>query len=93
MKYKLLLSQYSTGHVLNVDGKSIFHSQNDDNSDLPYIGDFPNLHNAEKEAMVIVQDSPGIEVSLYTEKEQWIKTIRGNFETPIIIKDKWWKIW
>jgi hypothetical protein len=93
MKYLLLLSQNSTGHVLNSDGKSIFHNQNGDNSDLPYISIFSNLEKAEEEAQRIVENNQNIEVGLYSEKEEWIKTIRGNFETSIIVKDKWWTFW
>jgi hypothetical protein len=92
MKYLLLLAKYSTGQVLHTDGKSLFDSRYEGNSASPYIV-VSNLENAEKEAESIVENNPNIEVGLYTEKEEWIKTIRGNYIPPIIVKDKWWKFW
>lgn len=92
MKYLLLLAQCSTGHVLHTDGKSIFDNRYENNTASPYIV-VSNLENAEKEAESIVENNPNIEVGLYTEKEEWIKTIRGNYIPPIIVKDKWWKFW
>jgi hypothetical protein len=33
------------------------------------------------------------EVAIFTETEECIKTIRGNYIPPVIVKDKWWKFW
>ena len=93
MKYLLLLAKYSTGHVLHTDGKSVFNSRYENNSALPYIIVSTNIYDAEKEAQAIVDNDPNIEVALYTENDELIKTIRGNYVAPKIIKDKWWKFW
>jgi hypothetical protein len=92
MKYLLLLAQCTTGHVLHTDGKTIFNIQLQNNSAMPYIV-VTGLENAEKEAQAIVEHNPSIEVGLYSEKEEWIKTIKGNYSNPPILKDKWWKFW
>ena len=92
MKYFLLLIKCSTGQILHTDGKSMFDSRYENNSALPYII-VSNIDNAEKEAQAIVDSDPNIEVVLYTEKDEFIKTIKGNCTAPKIIKDKWWKFW
>ena len=70
----------------------MFDSRYENNSALPYII-VSNIDNAEKEAQAIVDSEPNIEVVLYTEKDEFIKTIKGNCTAPKIIKDKWWKFW
>jgi hypothetical protein len=92
MKYLLLLTKYSTGQVLHTDGKSLFDSRYEGNTASPYIV-VSNLENAESEAQSIVNNNPEIEVHLHTENEELIKTVRGNYIPPIIVKDKWWKFW
>jgi hypothetical protein len=92
MKYLLLLGEYSTGHILHTDGKTIFHNRYENNSVLPCII-FSNIDDAEKEAQAIVENDPSIEVVLYTENDEIVKTVRGNFVAPKVVKDRWWKFW
>lgn len=92
MKYLLLLAEVSTGKVLLHDEETIFQYQNESEINYPYIF-INNIEEAELEAYKIVENNPNVEVGLFTENEEWIKTIRGNYIPPIIVKDKWWKFW
>jgi hypothetical protein len=92
MKYLLLLTKSSTGQVLHTDGNLLFDSRYEKNTALPYIV-VSSIENAEKEAQEIVINDPNIEVAIFTENEEYVKTIQGNYVAPPIKKDKWWKFW
>ena len=92
MKYLLLLAEASTGKILLHDEETIFEYQDENKIDYPYIFT-DSIEEAELKASKIVDINPNVEVGLFTEKEEWIKTIKGNYIPPIIVKDKWWKFW
>ncbi len=92
MKYLLLQTKCSTGQILHTDGKLLFDGRYEGNTALPYIITF-DLTNAEEEAQSIVEKDSSIEVTIFTENEEYVKTIHGNYIPPPIIKDKWWKFW
>ena len=91
MKY-LLLAEVETGKVLLQDGKTRFQYQNENEINYPYIPT-DSIEEAEKVAQNVVGENPNIEVGIFDDKERWIKTIRGNYIPPVIVKDKWWKFW
>jgi hypothetical protein len=92
MKYLLLQAKYETGQVLHTDGFTLFQYQNEKNTMCPYMV-ISSIEEAEKQAQNIVSNNPNIEVSIFTENEEYIKTIYGNYVAPPIKKDKWWKFW
>lgn len=92
MKHYLLVGQYSTGIILYPDGKTIFQHEEGNDIKYPYITVL-SFEEAEKEALKIITDDPNLEVSIYEENEKLIKTVRGNYVAPQIVKDKWWKFW
>ncbi|MEA5256188.1 hypothetical protein VB264_00225 [Arcicella aquatica] len=92
MKYLLLQTKYETGHVLHTDGFTLFQHQDKSNTMCPYLI-VSSIEEAEKQAQSIVNKNPNVEVIIFTENEECIKTIHGDYIPPIIIKDKWWKFW
>jgi hypothetical protein len=92
MKYLLLQAKYETGQVLHTDGFTLFQYQEEGCTICPYLV-VSSIEEAEKRALGIVSKNPNIEVAIFTENEECIKTIRGNYIPPVIVKDKWWKFW
>jgi len=92
MKYLLLQAKYETGQVLHTDGFTLFQYQDESNTMCPYLIVL-SIEEAAKQAQSIVNKNPNIEVVIFTETGEYIKTIRGDYIPPIIVKDKWWKFW
>lgn len=92
MKYLLLQAKYETGQVLHTDGFTLFQYRDESCTMCPYLV-VSSIEEAEIQAQGIVSKNPNIEVAIFTESEEFIKTIRGNFIPHVIVKDKWWKFW
>lgn len=71
--YHIVICEHATGIVLELDGKTRF-------KDLVKKSDYPcmtfsDLERAEKKASEIVNANHSLEVSIYTESKECIKTI------------------
>lgn len=74
VNYLLVLTKASTGQVLHTDGNLLFDSRYEKNTAIPCIV-VSDLTNAEQEARHIVSKKPTVEVSIFNENEEYIKTI------------------
>jgi hypothetical protein len=63
--YKVLICQRATGHVMNIDAKSVFLQSAEPESSLPYLY-FSALSEAEQFAWRLYQEDKSVEVAIYS---------------------------
>jgi hypothetical protein len=73
--YHIVICEYSTGIVLEIDGKTRFNNL-ERNGNYPSIS-FLDLDSAEEEALNIIKNKKHLEVSIYKDTKEFVK--RLNF--------------